>query len=68
VATLVIHGEGDLLPVDVARSTASLLPASRLAIVSGAGHMPYWEAPQHFFPLVESFLAEPTPAPLAPSP
>ena len=56
VPTLVIHGERDLLPVTVARETAALLPRARLAIVSDAGHMPFWEAPEEFFTLVEEFL------------
>jgi pimeloyl-ACP methyl ester carboxylesterase len=54
--TLVIHGEDDLLPVAVARETAAFLPASRLALLPGAGHLPFWETPEPFFALVERFL------------
>ena len=55
-ATLVMHGERDALPVSVAHDIDALLPQARLAIVPGAGHMPFWEAPEEFFALVESFL------------
>ena len=57
VPTLVMHGEDDLLPPAVARALVQLLPNARLALVPGAGHMPFWEAPETFFPLVEQFLA-----------
>ena len=57
VPTLVLHGEEDLLSVDVARSLAATLPDARLAVVAGAGHMPFWEAPEQFFPVVEQFLS-----------
>jgi len=54
--TLVVHGERDALPVAVAHELAALLPAARLALVPDAGHMPFWERPESFFPLVEEFL------------
>ena len=54
--TLVIHGEEDLLPVRVAHALAGVLRDARVATVPGAGHMPFWEAPHAFFPLVEQFL------------
>ena len=57
VPTLVIHGEWDPLPVSVARDTASLIPDTRLAVIPGSGHMPFWEAPERFFGLVEAFLS-----------
>lgn len=57
VPTLVLHGADDLLPVAVAEATATLLPASTLELVPGAGHLPFWERPDLFFPAVERFLA-----------
>ena len=60
VPTLVIHGEEDLLPVTVAREIAATLPDARLELVGGAGHMPFWEAPERFFVLVERFLSAPS--------
>lgn len=55
--TLVIHGESDLLPPDVARELVGLIPKSRLTLLPGAGHMPFWEAPERFFESVEQFLS-----------
>lgn len=54
---LVIHGESDLLPMDVARRTvAHLGPAATLVPVAEAGHNPFWEQPSIVFPAIESFL------------
>ena len=56
VPSLVLHGERDVLPAHQARRTAELLPHSRLVVLPDAGHMPFWEAPDRFFPLVTHFL------------
>jgi proline iminopeptidase len=57
VPTLVIHGEDDVLPVAQAERTTELLSNARLVTLARSGHMPFWEAPDRFFPLVEQFLA-----------
>jgi proline iminopeptidase len=57
--TLVIHGEQDALPVAVSEELTSLLTHPRRALVSNAGHMPFWEAPERLFALIDSFLAAP---------
>lgn len=57
VGTIVIHGAEDLLPPSVARELVALLPNARLSLIPRAGHMPFWEAPEQFFGLVESFLS-----------
>jgi proline iminopeptidase len=54
--TLVFHGTEDALPTWVAEGLAELLPQARLALLPGAGHMPFWEAPEAFFAAVDSFL------------
>jgi proline iminopeptidase len=62
VPTLVIHGDRDLLPVSVAREIVATLGNARLEIIPETGHMPFWESPDLFFTLIESFLATPTAA------
>lgn len=56
VTTLVIHGALDPLPVETSDQLASLLSAAKHAVIPDAGHMPFWEAPDAFFPIVEAFL------------
>lgn len=58
-STLVIHGGSDLLSPDVARELVALIPKAQLALIPGAGHMPFWEAPEQFFALVDQFLSLP---------
>lgn len=57
--TLVLHGERDLLPPSVAHELAALLPEGRLELIPDSGHMPFWESPEAFFPMVDSFLNAP---------
>ncbi|MEO8575121.1 MAG: alpha/beta hydrolase [Gemmatimonadales bacterium] len=56
--TLVIHGEDDLLDVEVGRNISALIPDSELSKIPHAGHMPFWEAPDEFFERVETFLRD----------
>ena len=55
--TLVVHGEEDVLPTTVAFELSKSLPDARRCVVPSSGHMPFWEAPDRFFPLIESFLS-----------
>lgn len=57
--TLLVHGADDLLPPALAHATAALVPGSRVALIPGAGHMPFWEQPADFFGIVEAFLGAP---------
>lgn len=64
--TLVLHGAEDVLDAAVARDTAAWLAALapvRLALLPGAGHMPFWEAAEAFVAAVQSFLDPPILAP-----
>ena len=63
VPTLVIHGEEDLVPVEMARETVGLLGDATLELLPGAGHLPFWETPEPFFTLVERFLGAPSSPP-----
>jgi proline iminopeptidase len=62
--TLVIHGEQDVLPSAVAVELSQLLPRASLSLIPGAGHMPFWEAPERFFSVVTEFLTTGTSLPL----
>jgi proline iminopeptidase len=53
--TLVIHGDADPLPLADSDDN-SYIGVSSTAVVVPSGHMPFWEAPQRFFSLVDSFL------------
>ncbi len=55
---LILHGESDLIPLDVARETAAVLgpERTRLVPVAEAGHNPFWEAPSIVFPEIVRFL------------
>ena len=54
--TLVVHGDGDLLPTRLATETAALIPRARAVIIPGAGHMPFYEQPADFFAQALDFL------------
>jgi len=58
IPALIVHGDHDLLDVSVAESLQRLIRGSKLAIIEHAGHMPFWEAPEQFFAIVENFLVE----------
>jgi len=60
---LLIHGEGDAMPVTSTTDTAALIQGSRVEIVPEAGHFPWLERRGYFRTVVESFLGEhPAPA------
>ncbi len=60
MVVLVIHGERDLLPLAASPELVdSLGTSARLVEIPGSGHMPFWEAPQRFFALIDSFLSTP---------
>lgn len=54
--TLVIHGDSDPLPSAISSDLAYLLPNARRQVVPSCGHMPFWEAPDQFFALIDAFL------------
>jgi pimeloyl-ACP methyl ester carboxylesterase len=55
--TLVITGENDVVvPAENSRNLASALPNSRLATISGAGHMAFVEKADEFNRIVTEFL------------
>jgi len=56
--TFVLHGELDPLPLANSMHDSYISGAQRV-VVPSAGHMPFWEAPQRFFSLLDSFLSAP---------
>jgi proline iminopeptidase len=54
---LVIQGTDDLVPVQASREWAAWGPNARFLTIEGAGHHPYLERPEEFFPAAGSFLA-----------
>src|SRR5205823_8934318 len=61
--TLVIQGMADqVVNPDNARVLASLIPAARVELLEGAGHLLYWDEPEQFTRVVTDFLrTEPGP-------
>jgi proline iminopeptidase len=53
---LVIHGREDGIPVEGGRAWAAGFPNARFLELSPAGHYPFVEQPDPFFPAVEAFL------------
>ena len=56
IPRLVIHGREDGIPVEGGRAWAAGFPAARFLEVSPAGHFPFLERPDVFFPAVGRFL------------
>jgi pimeloyl-ACP methyl ester carboxylesterase len=54
---LVICGEHDRM-MDDARALVAAVPSARLAVIAGAGHVPFAEAPGAYFAALEPFLAQ----------
>ncbi|HEY2571189.1 MAG TPA: alpha/beta hydrolase [Solirubrobacteraceae bacterium] len=60
IPTLVIHGTDDrLLPVQNGRVIASRIPAARVEIFDGVGHLFFWERPERSAELVREHAAAP---------
>ncbi|HKY60455.1 MAG TPA: alpha/beta hydrolase, partial [Gemmatimonadota bacterium] len=56
VPRLVIHGAADAFPVEGSREWVEGHPNARLMILEEAGHYPFIERPDAFFPAVDTFL------------
>jgi proline iminopeptidase len=54
---LVLHGEDDALPLANSADNSYIIPAARREVIPASGHMPFWEAPERLFALIESFLS-----------
>jgi len=58
VRTLVVHGDRDPIPVEMASELAQVLPDARLVVLAGAGHFPFVETPGSLFAAIDEFLSD----------
>jgi pimeloyl-ACP methyl ester carboxylesterase len=65
-----VWGDGDqLLTLDYANRMLEGLPAARLSVVKGCGHLPQRECPDRFLEVLQKVMAQPSPSPrLEPGP
>lgn len=54
---LVMQGTDDLVPLEASREWAAHAGDARFLRIEGAGHHPYIERPQEFFPAAETFFS-----------
>jgi proline iminopeptidase len=59
---LTVHGDSDTLPLEGSRVWARSLHDARLFLVHEAGHLPFVEQPEVFYPAVDTFLKGEWPA------
>jgi pimeloyl-ACP methyl ester carboxylesterase len=52
---LIVRGTADVLSGE--RDWAASLPNARVLLLDRAGHFPYLEAPDRFYPAIDAFLA-----------
>ena len=65
VPTLLVWGDRDpIIPVAHGHAAHRLMPGSRLEIVSGAGHFPFYDDPDRFTEILTGFIASTRPAEL----
>ncbi len=57
--TLVIHASSDAIPYASTRAYADTIPGAELLVIDRAGHSPWLERPEVFFPAVNRFLRKP---------
>ncbi|MFJ9855101.1 alpha/beta fold hydrolase [Streptomyces sp. NPDC101150] len=53
-----LHGELDLIPVEVPRTCAALTPGAGVTVITGSGHMPHQECPDAFNSALRTALAQ----------
>jgi proline iminopeptidase len=56
VPVLTVHGDHDTIPMEGARTWVYSLPNARLLVIPNAGHLPFVEDPELFYPSVDAFL------------
>jgi len=56
VPTLILTGMHDELTPNCAMSMQRALPNAELRIFKNSAHMPFWEEPHEYFPVLQKFL------------
>jgi proline iminopeptidase len=56
IPTLVLHGDHDFVPVELASRIAQAVPGGRLSVLGGCGHFAYLEFPEQVYDQVAAFL------------
>jgi proline iminopeptidase len=56
VPTLVVHGENDPIPIDIAAVIAGAVPGARLEVLDRCGHFPHIECPDALFSILAVFF------------
>jgi proline iminopeptidase len=46
IPALVLHGDRDVVPVEMAAAVAAAIPGSRFTVLTGCGHFSYFEQPE----------------------
>ncbi|MCX5716514.1 MAG: alpha/beta hydrolase [Candidatus Omnitrophica bacterium] len=59
IPTLIVHGEkDDVCPLGAGRFLHDNIKGSRLSVIEGAGHMPFYTRPEEFNRILEGFLSD----------
>ena len=53
---LIINGAHDELTPICAMAMHAAMPAAEVKIFKNSAHMPFWEEPQEYFPVLRKFL------------
>jgi pimeloyl-ACP methyl ester carboxylesterase len=59
IPTLVLHGDHDLVPVEVARHIADAIPDARVVVLPDCGHFSFLEQPEAVHAAIAELLSEP---------
>ena len=56
VPTLLLHGDADFIPVELAREVADAIPGARLEVLADCGHFPFLDQPEKSYRAITRFL------------
>ena len=59
IPTLVLHGDHDLIPIEVAQHVADAIPGARLRVLPRCGHFSFLEAPDEVRGSINELFARP---------